>query len=110
MAEVRVRAFCNVGTRVALQPPHMKKLFVLPALLLAACGDNLAPDAEQATNGAETLPTPEEDAPRPIDASIYIYNPSCIASVAAFEADVYYADDRSPVGAVECRWTFLSLR
>jgi hypothetical protein len=81
----------------------MKKLFVLPALLFAACGDNLAPDAEQATGGAETV---AEESPRPIDASIYIYNPSCIASVAAFEADVYYADDRSPVGAVECRWTF----
>lgn len=88
----------------------MKKLFILPALLLAACGDNLASPSDQATAGAESTPTDTETdtdgVSRAIDASIYIETPSCTEALAKFEADVSYVDDGSPVGAVTCKWTF----
>jgi hypothetical protein len=82
----------------------MKKLLFLPALLFSACGDNQAPDDEQAT--AETTEAePVEEVSRAIEASIYIDMPSCTAAVARFEAGARYVDDGSPA-FVTCKWTF----
>ena len=87
----------------------MKKLFILPAFLLAACGDNMAPPSDQATAGAESTPTEtdtDDGVSRAIDASIYIETPSCTDALAKFEVGVRYADDGSPADSYTCKWTF----
>ena len=85
----------------------MKKLLFLPALLLSACGDNLAADDEQSSAGAESAPGPEEDeeeVSRTLQADIYIEMPSCTDALARYEASAGY-DDGTPA-SVTCKWTF----
>lgn len=84
----------------------MTKL-LLPALMLAACGDNLQPsdDVKSGTEVGSDAQDGETPA-RAIDASIFIFAPSCDAAVAQFETEVRYVDDGSLVTDLSCLWTF----
>ena len=89
----------------------MKKLLLVPALLLAACGDNLHDTDDQTAFGTDdgAVPDDGEDTPaRPFEASPLITFPSCDAAVASYEADGRYTDtdELEFVPNVSCLWKF----
>jgi hypothetical protein len=85
-----------------------KKLVLVPALLVAACGDNLHPEEDQVTvtsGGDHEDDTPDAPA-RAIDAAIFIDTITCVDTIARFEAGARYTDDNSTVLDIACKWTF----
>jgi hypothetical protein len=83
----------------------MKKLLLIPALLLAACGDNLDPK-DQASLGTDEGHAEADTRPWYVSATIWF--PSCDAAVASYEADARFGDtnDIELVPNVSCVWTF----
>ena len=88
----------------------MKLALLASTLLLAACGDNLPATDDQASFGTDddSIPPDAGSPARAIEASIYIETPSCDGAIAAFETEVRYADDQSPVPVTDfsCLWQF----
>jgi hypothetical protein len=84
----------------------MKKLMLVPALLFAACGDNLQPDEEQAATGANGA---EADAPAETPSALtasYQSSPaSCTEHALNFEGVFGYADGTSVNNPI-CRYDF----
>jgi hypothetical protein len=84
----------------------MKKLWLVPALLVAACGDNLSPDADQVAAGAAQ---DESDAPadtpdtNPLSASFQTSPASCADHAVNIEGIFEYADG-TPVSNPICHY------
>jgi hypothetical protein len=82
----------------------MKTTLAVFVLLLAACGEDVDSDATQ-----DQTSKPDEDfsgSPPGIAADFEIYTITCVETIARFRASIPYADDGSPVGGLECLWTF----
>jgi hypothetical protein len=85
----------------------MKKLLLVPALLFAACGDNLQPDEDQLATGAGGTEVPSDDPEaRPLQAQIFIETITCVETIARFEAGAQYLDDGTNALNIACSWTF----
>jgi hypothetical protein len=85
----------------------MKKLLLVPALLFAACGDNLHPDLDQAVVGAEddTGAVPETPSDSSLAVSFRAAPASCDNGGLSFEGAYSYADG-SPVSNPICHYDF----
>ena len=82
---------------------------VVPGLLVAGCAEDLnvgsdgVVEVDAAHHGRDKEPT---EPPRPFEAEIFIFAPSCDAPIAEYEAGTRYVDDGTPVPLIQCRWTF----
>jgi hypothetical protein len=86
----------------------MKKLLLVPALLFAACGDNLHPDLDQAVGGAadsdsDSADTPVTDAA--LTASFTASPASCDTYSVAFASAYAYADGTTVANPI-CHYDF----
>lgn len=77
---------------------------IVSGLLVAGCGDNIHPEAEDDT-AIDTPDTGPADA-RAIEASIFISPDTCEAPIVQYEAAAEYSDDGSTVPRFACLWTF----
>ena len=86
----------------------MKTLLLVPALLLAACGDNLTPDEDQVSGTAvgDHDDGSDDPAARPLQAQIFIQTITCNETIARFEAGAQYLDDGTNALNIACKWTF----
>lgn len=85
----------------------MKKLLlVLPALLFAACGDNLQPDLDQAVGGADGDGAAVPETPGPGDTLVvgFIYSPNDCADHSVYLQGHYAYPDGTQVEHPICRY------
>jgi len=84
----------------------MKKLLLVPLLLLAACGDNLQPDEDQAVAGAGGSGATGDTSGATLFA-FFISSPgSCADHTENLEGHWGYTDGRPLPNNIECRYDF----